>query len=95
MANSSADTALQHLREQVSGNDQTILEALNRRIQLVEDIKAYKKAQKLDFFDAAQEDRVLADLCQANRGPMTDEGLREIFEYLLKWTKQEIEKFHP
>jgi len=52
-------------------------------------LKEYKEAQGLDFYDAAQEGRVLDALCRANRGPLSETGLREIFGLLLAVAKRE------
>lgn len=89
MAAGSTDPVIRNYREQISDNDLKILEALNRRIKLVKTLKDYKEAQGLSFYDAAQEDWVITYLCRANGGPMSNEGVREIFGLILQWAKQE------
>ena len=66
-----------------------ILEALNKRVKLVKSLKDYKEAQGLSFYDAAQEDWVITYLCRANRGPLSNEGLREIYQLILQVAKRE------
>jgi len=89
VAGSNRDPVIQSHRAQIAANDLEILQALNARIDLVKRLKDYKATQGLDFLDAAQEERVLAELGQANAGPMSAEGLREIYGFILDWTKRE------
>jgi chorismate mutase len=86
---SNTDPVIKHYREQISDNDLKILEALNRRIKLVKSLKDYKEAHGLSFYDPAQEDWVVTYLCRANRGPISNEGLREIYSLLLQVAKRE------
>lgn len=88
VATLSHDPVVQTFRGQISELDLQILAALNTRIGLVQRLKEHKATLGLDFYDAAQEDRVLASLCQANRGPLPDDGLTDIFRLILAWTKR-------
>jgi chorismate mutase/prephenate dehydratase len=83
------DPVIKSYREQISDNDLKILEALNKRIRLVKSLKDYKETQGLSFYDAAQEDWVITFLSRANRGPLTDEGLRAIYTHILEVAKRE------
>ncbi len=89
MAATSNDPVIKHYREQISDNDVKLLEALNKRVKLVKSLKDYKDAQGLSFYDAAQEDWVITYLCRANRGPLSNEGLREIYSLILQVAKRE------
>ncbi|NLV71949.1 MAG: chorismate mutase [Actinobacteria bacterium] len=89
MTNPTTDPVIRNYREQISDNDLKILEALNKRIKLVKSLKDYKEAHGLSFYDAAQEDWVITYLCRANRGPLSNEGLREIYGLVLEWAKRE------
>jgi chorismate mutase len=83
------DPVIKHYREQISDNDLKILEAINKRIKLVKSLKDYKEAHGLSFYDPAQEDWVVTYLCRANRGPLSNEGLREIYSLMLQVAKRE------
>ena len=83
------DGQLEQLREQISENDRAILEAINRRLELVARIKRYKESQGIEFVDPDREARLLEDLRRANRGPLSDEGLRRILADLLDLSKRE------
>jgi chorismate mutase len=83
------DPVIRQYREQISDNDLKILEALNKRVQLVKTLKDYKESHGFSFYDAAQEDWVITYLCRANRGPLSNETVREIFGMLLQSVKRE------
>ena len=89
MATASTDPVIRQYREQISDNDLKILEALNKRVKLVKSLKDYKDAHGISFYDAAQEDWVITYLSRANRGPLSNDGLREIYGLILRRIKQE------
>ncbi len=89
MTSPTTDPVVKSYREQISDNDLKILEALNKRIKLVKRLKDYKESAGLSFYDAAQEDWVITFLARANRGPLTDEGLRTIYGCILEVAKRE------
>ena len=89
MTGANTDPVIRNYREKISDNDLKILEALNKRLSLVKSLKDYKESQGLSFYDAAQEDWVVTYLCRANRGPLSNEGLREIYGSILKCIKAE------
>ena len=86
----SADRLIQELREQISDNDRAIVRALNRRIELVARLKRHKESQGIAFVDPQQEEAILRDLARANRGPLSQEGLRELYLRILELTKREV-----
>lgn len=89
MTTPTIDPVVKQYREQISDNDLKIVEALNKRIQLVEKLKSYKESQGMKFFDPRQEDWVFTYLTRANRGSLSPEGLREIFTVVLEVVKRE------
>ena len=85
------DPLIRQLREQFSDNDRAIVEAINTRLRLVTRLKSYKESRGLSFVDPEREEWMLQYLTRANRGPLSAEGLREIFEQLLDLTKREVD----
>jgi chorismate mutase len=85
------DPLIRQLREQISDNDRAIVEAINTRLKLVARLKSYKESRGLSFVDPEREEWMLQYLARANRGPLSAEGLREIFEQLLDLTKREVD----
>ncbi len=84
------DPLIRQLREQVSDNDRAILEAVNKRLELVRRLKSYKESRGLSFVDPEREEWMLQYLSRANRGSLSPEGLRELFKALLDLTKREV-----
>ena len=85
-----ADPLIRQLREQISDADRTIIEAINARLKLVARLKAYKETRGMSFVDPEREEWMLNYLVRANRGPLSAEGLREIFAEVLDLTKREV-----
>ena len=90
MTSPNADPLIRQLREQISDADRAIVDAINKRLQLVARLKRYKESRGLDFVDAQREEWMLSYLQRANRGPLTAEGLRELFAEVLDLTKREV-----
>ena len=84
------DPLIRQLREQLSDNDVRIVEALNARLKLVARLKRVKEERGIDFLDPAREAWMLQYLTRANRGPLSPDGLREIYTELLDLTKREV-----
>ncbi len=85
----SDDPVIRDYREQIANIDRTILDALNERIRLVKRLKDHKEARGLSFHDPAQEKRVQASLRQANGGPLSEQGLQEIYGLIMEWSKRD------
>jgi chorismate mutase len=90
MTDAGSDPIIRDLRERISDNDRAIVEAINRRLELVARLKAYKESRGVQFVDPAREDWLLRYLARANRGPLSSEGLQEIYAELLDLTKREV-----
>ena len=88
----SDDPVVRQLREQISDNDRAIVDAINKRLKLVARLKEYKASRGYEFVDQAREDWMLSYLARANRGPLSAEGLREIYGELLDLTKREVSR---
>ena len=84
------DPILNGLREQISAFDRAIVEAVNHRLELVAQIKAYKDSQGLGFLDPKREEQMLDELTRSNRGPLSEEGLRELLQAILDLSKREV-----
>ena len=84
------DPVIRQLREQLSDNDVKIVEAINARLKLVARLKGVKEERGIEFLDPAREEWMLQYLTRANRGPLSADGLREIYSELLDLTKREV-----
>jgi chorismate mutase len=84
------DQVLRELRAQIAANDLALLEAVNRRLALVRQLKEHKDAHGIEFVDKAQEDALVERLAEANPGPLSPDALRELYRTLLELTKREL-----
>jgi chorismate mutase len=86
----SQDPIIRQLREQVSDNDRALIEAINGRLRLVAKLKSYKESRGIEFVDPDREEWMLRDMIRANRGPLSPEGLEQIYTAILDLTKREV-----
>jgi 3-deoxy-7-phosphoheptulonate synthase / chorismate mutase len=83
------DPAVEQFREQITAADRALVDLINTRLELVEQLRRYKEQHDLPFFDPAREEWMLAYLTRENRGPLSAEGLAEIYRDILDLTKRE------
>ncbi|MDX9723301.1 MAG: bifunctional 3-deoxy-7-phosphoheptulonate synthase/chorismate mutase [Myxococcota bacterium] len=70
---------LDQLRAHIDTINQELLNALNRRAQLVQQIQRLKRSLGLDPYDPAREQAMLSALCAQNPGPLAERELRQVF----------------
>jgi len=87
-----ADPVVKQFRDQISDADVKILDLLNRRLKLVAQLKKYKDEHGIDFVDPEREQYMLTYLTRCNKGPISAEGLHEIYDHILSLTKAELVK---
>jgi chorismate mutase len=83
-------TDLEALRAQVTDVDRRLIALVNERLELVRRIWEHKRRHGLDRVDPERERWLFETLAAANAGPLTDEGLRELYAEVLALTKREI-----
>jgi chorismate mutase/prephenate dehydratase len=88
-ADPSQDPVVREFREQIAATDLELLATVNRRVDLVRRLKEHKAAAGLDFVDRAQEERLVDRLAEANPGPLSEDGLRALYQALLELVKRE------
>ena len=84
------DPVIRQYRDQISDNDRALVEALNKRLRLVAELKKYKESNGVEFVDLQREEWILQDLARANRGPVSSEGLRDFYGAIFDLTKREV-----
>ena len=89
------DPLIRQLRQQISDTDRAIVDGINTRLRLVARLKSYKESRGLSFVDPDREQWMLQYLARANRGPLSSDGLQELFEEILALTKREVERTEP
>jgi chorismate mutase len=89
---STDDPLIKQLRQQISDTDRSIVDAINARLRLVARLKSYKESRGIGFVDPEREEWMLQYLQRANRGPLSADGLHELFEEILDLTKREVQR---
>jgi len=92
MSGQPIDPTVQRLRGEISEVDQAILDVVNARIALVADLRRHKEEVGLPFLDPDRERELIEELDGKNAGPLSAQGLRELYVYLLDLTKREVGK---
>ena len=92
MTTPDGDPTVRHLRREISAVDRALLDAVNTRLELVARLKRHKAEVGLPFVDRDREAELIAGLAEQNGGPLTDEGLRELYAYVLDLTKREVSR---
>jgi chorismate mutase/prephenate dehydratase len=85
------DPKVRELREHITEQDLALLAAVNRRLELVRELRDHKLAQGWEFVDRGREAELLTALAAENQGPLSEAGLRELFAEVLALTKRELE----
>jgi chorismate mutase/prephenate dehydratase len=77
-------------RNQISAADRDLLAAINRRVELVRALHEFKRAEGIPLIDPAREEQLIVELQAANPGPLSDQGVAELFRHVLDLTRKEI-----
>jgi chorismate mutase len=87
---STPDPEVDRLRALISEVDRAIVAAVNRRLELVAELRRYKDANGIAFLDPQREASMLEERVQQNEGPLSDDGVRALQTELLALTKREL-----
>jgi chorismate mutase/prephenate dehydratase len=83
------DPVLRDLRDRIAAVDSELVDGVNRRVELVRQLKEHKAAHGIEFVDRAQEERLIDRLVAESTGPVSEEGLRELYRTLLELVKRD------
>jgi chorismate mutase len=78
------------LRELIASNDEAIVAAVNRRIELVTELWRLKEQLGLDTVDPDRERRLRERLTGSSSGPLSSDGIDRLVTELLDLTKREL-----
>ena len=81
---------VEELRRRIDEVDAAIVEAVNTRLALVQELWQVKARIGVDRVDPGRERRLREALAAVNRGPLTPEGLDELIGSLLALVKREL-----
>ena len=87
---SGPDPVVAALRERITEADRSVLATVNERLEIVAELRRHKDEHGLDFYDPDREAWMLDDLSRANGGPLSEQGVAELLDFLLALTKREL-----
>ena len=83
MTSEAAAKALVECRERINALDQRLIDLLNERTRIVEQIGRIKQECKMPIYEPKREEEVLRNVQERNAGPMPQESARRIFERII------------
>jgi chorismate mutase len=92
MSTVAQDEYVGRVRRQISDLDRSLVEIVNKRLKLVAQLKRYKDEHGIGFVDLAREEWMLQYLHRLNRGPLSSDGLGELYHELLDLMKREVQR---
>ncbi len=87
------DTRLSGLREGIDKIDDTLLELINKRLELVREVGRLKAEKGRQVLDSSREARIFKRLLAKNTGPLNEKVLRHLFTQIMAASKQ-LQKPH-
>ena len=84
------DQRFAELRRLIGENDGAIVEAVNVRLRLVDELWQLKAERGDARLDQEREQRLRDELRAANEGPLSQDGLDRLVGELLELTKREL-----
>jgi chorismate mutase-like protein len=74
---------LEELRVLIDEVDRRVVQLLNERTTVVEEIGRVKRQAALPIYEPKREEQVFANVTASNHGPLSQEALRRIFERVI------------
>jgi len=75
-------------RAEIDEIDQRLLDLLNQRARIVEDIGKLKREHRMPVLDGTREAEVLRRLREQNRGPLDTRGVAAIFRSIIRESRR-------
>jgi chorismate mutase len=75
--------ALEEYRVSIDALDVRLLELLNERTRVVEEIGRVKRTAKLPIYEPRREDQVFENIAMHNGGPLSAEAVKRIYERII------------
>jgi len=70
-------------RKRIDELDHKLVELLNQRAQCAVEIGRLKRNTKLPVYEPDREKIILENVCRANRGPLSDDDLKRVYERMI------------
>jgi chorismate mutase/prephenate dehydratase len=82
--------SLTDFRVRITAADRELLAAMTRRLELVRELHDFKQAEGIPLRDPEREQQLVVELQAANKGPLSDQGVADLFRHVLDLTRREI-----
>jgi chorismate mutase len=86
-----SDDPVSRFRAEITAIDREILDAVNRRLDVVAQLKRHKAEHGVAFVDPNREQAMVEERIAENGGPLSEVGLRAFYAELLALTKRELD----
>jgi len=83
MTEQEARAALAERRRLIDDVDRRLVELLNERTRVVEEIGRIKSAAQMPIYEPKREDEVFANAIASNSGPLPHDSLKRVFERIV------------
>ena len=70
-------------RKRIDELDRKLVELLNQRAQCAVEIGRLKRNTNLPVYEPDREKIILENVCRANRGPLSDDDLKRVYERMI------------
>ena len=92
MSTPNDDPVIKQFRDQISDNDLKIIDLINKRLSLVDKLWRYKAEHGVDMYAPDREEWMLTFLSRANKGPLSQDALRDVYKTIVETTKSEAQR---
>ena len=79
---------LAEYRRRIDSIDQQLLELLNERTAIAEQIGRVKQDLSMPIYEPRREEQVFHNVASNNRGPLPDEAVKRVFERIIDEMRQ-------
>jgi chorismate mutase-like protein len=80
--------ALAGCRDRIDELDLRILELLNERTRVVEEIGRIKQRMQMPIYEPKREEEVFRNVTEHNHGPLPPDGVKRVFERIIDEMRQ-------
>jgi chorismate mutase len=77
------NSRIKSLRDLLDEVDKEIVQSLNERTRLIQELATVKGEAGAQLYDPQREEEILQQIAEENPGPIYDSTMREIFELIM------------
>ena len=75
---------LEEYRKEIDKIDKTLVDYLNKRAEIVSEIKKLKEKNGVSLYNAKREEKLMDNIVKYNKGPLYNGNIVQIFECILR-----------